>query len=264
MKTSVTFQMSGCHSRSVQPATSVFNLQNQAAAFVEQVLLFQKEEKSSYARKAVEDVLSDFFPRNAVQGFLCLLKTAEENTVLRFACTQLFSSEEVAQQASVSVVIQPNPHSIGSWGNTGRFFIVTKKDEEEEQQLHFTNQASAVYYLMHLIHRLQVADDELTPVSLGRNRETFIQLYHQMYDIADGKLRERVERLLHREVDGMKRVGRQNDLRRDIRKELEKQFVNFGESCKPYAIGANTPLTVPTHLIRFEGEAQRLLEYKFV
>lgn len=257
METSLTIQMSDCHSGSVQAAEISFNQPQGSELFVELVLNFQKKKNSSAARLAVERFLLDFYPRLAAQALLCLLATADEPTLRRFASTQLFSVE-TAKRATVSVVVLPNPNSIGSWGNMGRFFITTRKEGEQAVPLHFTNQASAVYYLMYLIHRLQAAN-EVEPINLNRNREAFIQLYHQVYDIADGKLRERVQHLLHRKVDGVLRAGRQNELRRDIWRHLETVFQMYDESCKPYAMTAKTHLTVPQHLIRFEGEAQRLL-----
>ena len=262
MGTSAVIQMSGYHSRSVQPAMSVPGLYSQVKRFVDLVLSYQTD-FSTFARKAVEKELADSFPRDCVRAFLCLLETADEQTVRRFACTHLHSVED-ANQASVSVVIRPNPNAIGSWGNKGRFFILTQKEGMQTSPLHFTNQASAVYYLMYLIHRLQVTSDLAAPISLKRNREMFIKLYHQVYDIEDTKLRARVERLLHREVDGNMREGRQNELRRDIRRHLEDVCTFFGESARPYVMTAKEHLTIPPHLIRFEGEAQRLLEFEFI
>ena len=255
--------MSGCHSRSEQPAISVSYLQKEAELFVKQVLNYQTS-FSPAARQAVEKTLRESFSRNDVPAMTFLLQAAKESTVRHFAYTHLFSVE-ASQHASVSVVILKNPQAQAycGWGNMGRFLIHTQKGEEEKVPLHFTNQASAVYYLMFLIHRLQGANDA-TPVVLRKNRETFIQLYHQVYDIADVKLRERVKRLLIREVDGKCRVGRQNILLYDIRQHLEAAFKPYNENFQPYAMTARTHLSIPTHLIRFEGEAKRLLDFKFV
>ena len=255
-------QMSGCHSRSVQRATGVFSLRSQVEQFVDLVLAYQTDH-SHVTRKALENELAASFSRESVRPLLCLLETADEQTIWRFACTHLLSVDAI-EQTRVSVVIRPNPEGIGSWGNTGRFFILVQKTEGQTETLHFTNQASAVYYLMFLIHRSQGTSVVAAPVSLARNRETFIQLYHQMYNIDDRKLRERVERLLHREVDGIVRVGRQNELRRDIRRHLEAVFTTLGESARPYAMTAKEHLAIPPHLIRFEDEAKCLLGYKFL
>lgn len=261
METNTIFQNSGCRSRSEQYANITSYIRKEAEHFLELVFNYQTS-LSSTERQAVEKILSESFSRDAVQALMCLLRTADESTVCHFACTQLFPSD-AAQDASVSVVILPNPNAHSGWGNMGRFYILTQKEEGQATSLHFTNQASAVYYLMFLIHRLQGKDNP-APVSLSKNRETFIRLYHQVYDIADWKLRERVEHLLHREVDGNMRAGRQGDLRRDIRKHLEDAFLPYNESFQPYAMTARKHLTVPPRLIRFEGEAQRLLEFNFI
>ncbi len=90
-----------------------------------------------------------------------------------------------------------------------------------------------------------------------------MRLYHRVYPISDKKLEERVYHLLYREVDGNLRVGRENELRRDIRHHLEDVFSNFGGSHQPYAMTARTHLTVPPELLIFEGEARKLLDFVF-
>lgn len=252
--------MSGCCSRSEQ--ASVLSLCSDADKFVELLLLY-KRKHTSIARRAVEACLLNFFPHDmvAIRAMMCLLETADEATIWHFAHTQL-SPQDIATQSTVSVTVIPNPRASSSWGNTGNFFIVTQKEGQEKKTLHFTNQASAVYYLMFLIHRYNESEG-MTPVCLNKNRETFIQLYHQVYDIAEEKLKRRVQHLLFREVDGATRTGRQNDIRRDIRLHFEDVFMSYNESFRPYIMTAREHLSIPHHLIHFEGEAQRLLDFTF-
>ena len=113
---------------------------------------------------------------------------------------------------------------------------------------------------MYLIHHYRNPECK-SSVSLSANRWKFMQLYHHVYTISDDKLQHKVQNLLYREVDGNLRVGRENELRRDIRHHLEEAFSSFGESHQPYAMTARKHLTVPPELIIFEGEANKLLDF---
>ena len=253
--------MSGCHSESEQRAMGVFNLPSNADEFVELLENYQSK-RTSTARGAVENCLLNFFPCAAVGAMVDLLEAADENTVQHFVQKHL-SSKSVAERASVSVNIVPNPNPSACWGNNGNFFIVTQKEGLETKKLHFTNQASAVYYLMYLIHRYKESEG-MTPVSLSKNRETFKQLYQQVYDVSNATVEKRLNDLLRREVNNTTRAGRLNAIRYDIRLHFEDVFTSYDESFRPYIMTAREHLAVPHHLIHFEGDAQRLLNFNVI
>ena len=206
--------------------------------------------------------VEQLYAGGAVNAIRYLLERADPET-LRLFSGRYLDAETLAQRATVQLVVREVEDGMSMSGNTGRFLVYLQQGERQRMRLSFTNQASMVYYLMFLIHHCSCPACK-TPVSLSANREEFMRLYHHVYRISDEKLRERVQHLLYREVDGNIRVGRENDLRRDIRRHLEEAFSFLGESFQPYAMTAATHLTVPVGLIRFEGLARELRTFCFV
>ena len=206
--------------------------------------------------------VEQLYAGGAVNAIKDLLERADPET-LRLFSGRYLDAETLAQRATVHLVVREAEDGMIMSGNTGRFLVYLQQGGRQRMRLSFTNQASMVYYLMFLIHHCSCPACK-TPVSLSANREEFMRLYHYVYRIRDEKLRERVQHLLYREVDGNIRVGRENDLRRDIRRHLEEAFSFLGESFQPYAMTAATHLTVPVGLIRFEGLARELRTFCFV
>lgn len=217
------------------------------------------------ARRAVDSELeksvAQLYASGAADAIKYLLERSDPET-LRLFTGRYLDTEYLARQATVRVVVREADDTVTITGNTGRFLVFLQADRWKDVRLSFTNQASMVYYLMFLIHHYWHPECK-APVSLSRNREEFMRLYHRVYPISDKKLEERVYHLLYREVDGNLRVGRENELRRDIRHHLEDVFSNFGGSHQPYAMTARTHLTVPPKLLIFEGEARKLLDFVF-
>ena len=211
---------------------------------------------------ALEDAVMQLYAGGAADAIKYLLKRADAKTQRMFSGLYL-DAETLARQSTVSVAVRETDASVAITGNTGRFLVFLHQDSRDEVRLSFTNQASMVYYLMFLIHHVNHPECK-TPVSLSRNREEFMRLYHCVYNISEEKLQDKVQHLLFREVDGNLRVGRENELRCDIRRHLDKAFAQFGESFQPYAMTAGTHLTVPIRLIRFLGDAQELKSFYFL
>lgn len=216
-------------------------------------------------RRAVDSELeksvAQLYASGAADAIKYLLERADPET-LRLFTGRYLDAEYLARQATVRVVVREADDSVTITGNTGRFLIFLQAGRWNELRLSFTNQASMVYYLMYLIHHYWHPECK-APVSLSANRWEFKRLYHCVYQISDEKLEEKVYHLLYREVDGNLRVGRENELRRDIRRHLEDAFSQIGESHQPYAMTAQTHLTVPPELLIFEGGAHKLLDFVF-
>lgn len=219
----------------------------------------QQYESPGHVDSELEKSVAQLYASGAADAIKYLLERSDPAT-LRMFTDRYLDAERLADQATVRVVVRPADDSVTITGNTGRFLVYLQKDGWHEVRLSFTNQASMVYYLMYLIHHCHHPECK-SPVSLSRNRDEFMWLYHRVYQISDEKLEERVYRMLYREVDGNLRVGRENELRRDIRHHLEDAFSEFSESHQPYAMTARTHLTVPQELLIFEGEAEELLEH---
>lgn len=222
----------------------------------------QRHEACGHVDSHLEDSVKQLYANGAAEAIKYLLDRSDAET-LRMFSDRYLDTESLARQATVRVVVRKADESVTITGNTGRFLVFLRFANKKDVRLSFTNQASMVYYLMFLIHHYLNPYCK-SPVSLSANREEFMRLYHRVYQISEEKLEERVYHLLYREVDGNLRVGRENELRRDIRHHLEDLFSNFGGSHQPYAMTARTHLTVPRELLIFEGEAEELLHFCFI
>ena len=101
----------------------------------------------------------------------------------------------------------------------------------------------------------------LEPLSLGTNREEFMNLYHEVYDIPQSTLEDRFKKLLYREESGRERAGRLRELIYDIRKHVEAVLDLFDESAAPYVMTAFRHLTIGRGHIVFEDD--ELLKHRF-
>lgn len=220
------------------------------------------EGNSKKSEKALFRLLRELYESPAAGALLTLLKHVDEDTVRLFANKHL-GRDEAAQLATVDIVISKIKDEKQMHGNIGRYIIYTCKDGKE-RELNFTNQASAVYYLMFLINRCQ--KDSLLPYpELGKNMHPFLDLYMQMYDRDEIEVYKRFRDLLYRkDKDGKLRAGRLHEIIYDIRQHMEERFADYGESFAPYVMTAKEHLTVSAEHIRFEGEACRLLKISFI
>lgn len=213
--------------------------------------------------KEIERALSRLYGNSAAQAIRYLLDHVSEETIQKFAYTFL-DPGELARRASVDIIVRPIANEKDMHGNIGQYLIYTFKEEGDEQLLHFTNQPSCVYYLMYLIDRCHHEELFMSSIDLAANLDSFVELYHKVYDITSDALNERVRRLLYREdAAGMIRVGRERECINDIRKHLEEAFTSYGESYFPYAMTANRHLSVSPQKIIFEGKASELLNIQF-
>lgn len=217
---------------------------------------------SKKSEKALFRLLRELYESPAAGALLTLLKHVDEDTVRLFANKHL-GRDEAAQLATVDIVISKIEDEKQMHGNIGRYIIYTCKDGKK-QELNFTNQASAVYYLMFLINRCQM--DSLLPYpELSKNMHPFFDLYLQMYDRDATEVYKRFHDLLYRkDKDGKLRAGRLHEIIYDIRKHMEDRFADYGESFSPYVMTAKEHLAIGAEHIQFEGEARQLLKIPFV
>lgn len=222
-----------------------------------------RDEHDKESERELKDMLQELFlNKDFVSALFTLLRKANTDTIKQFADSYL--GQNLAQYATVDIVVRRNDNLERMTGNIGRYLIYTRKGEDgEEKLLKFTNQASTVYYLMFLISRCQ--QDCPAFVELGKNRDSFLELYRQVYDEHDSTLVYKYTTLLYRENKwGVKHAGRLHEIVYDIRRHLASRFDEYDEMSQPYAMTARQHLTVSPAHIRFEGEAQQLLQIEFV
>ena len=209
-------------------------------------------------------IIQALYGVEAAKAILFLLSRADSDTSADFLCKYVYL-ENLNYSTTVDIIIRPLGHGQKMRGNLGRYVILLKKEGGAERQLSFTNQASMVYYLMYLIDRYQKGVDSANnALNLATNKNSFLVLYKCVYDIDSLKLVERFQRLLYREDRGVRRVGREAECIYDIRKHLEKAFVDYGESFFPYAMTAKSHITInPSHIF-FEEGTEELLKIQFV
>ena len=232
-------------------------------AFVQDCIKHRISNETHYRDNKVEDILRSLYDRNAAKAIAYLLHRANDETIHQFANTFL-EPERLANQASVKIIVRPIDDERNMRGNKGRYLICTLKENDEEQVLHFTNQASCVYYLMFIIDRYKNMESIIPSLKLSNNISEFSGLYRKVYDITPETLNERIHRLLFRHVTAdIMRAGRERECICDIRKHLDEAFNRYNESYFPYAMTANTHLTVPRKNIVFAEGAEELLEFSF-
>jgi hypothetical protein len=240
-----------------------FSLKDDVNAFVQDCIKHRLSNETHYRDNKVEDILRSLYDRNAAKAIAYLLHHVNEETIHQFAYTFL-DPERLANQASVKIIVRPIDDERNMRGNKGRYLICTLKEDDEEQVLHFTNQASCVYYLMYLIDRYKNMESIIPSLKLSNNISEFSELYHKVYDITSETLEARIHRLLFRHVTAdIMRAGRERECICDIRKHLDEAFNRYNESYFPYAMTANTHLTVPRKNIVFAEGAEELLEFSF-
>lgn len=235
---------------------------SKAAEFV-RLCLNVRDENDKKSEKEMEEMLWELYHN---RGFVCalmwLLRNADTKTIKQFADSYL--GQGMAVYANVDIVVRRNDGLERMTGNIGRYIIFTRMGKDDvERLLKFTNQASTVYYLMFLISRCQ--QDCPTFVELRKNRDSFLELYRQVYDEPDSTLVYKYTNLLQREdKNGVKHAGRLHEIIFDIRKHLAYRFEDYDETFLPYAMTARQHLTVSADHIYFEGEARQLLNLEFV
>lgn len=220
--------------------------------------VIKRECPSHIIDQDLEDVIFRLHRSRAAEAVIFLLEHAIPDVRKAFI-DNFLSPEELAQRAEVDIVVRPIKDNNLIRGNLGRYAIFARKNSEEIM-LRFTHQASCVYYLMFLVSRRQ-GYGVLEPLSLGANREEFMNLYHEVYDIPQSTLEDRFKKLLYREENGRERIGRVRELIYDIRKHVEAVLDLFDESAAPYVMTAFRHLTIGRGHIVFEGD--ELLKHRF-
>ena len=211
----------------------------------------------SACEEMLDRVIKEMVRTEIQRVFRTMLWKAEVGDVEMLA-RSLMSTDELAKLASADVIVSKN--RFPQRGNLGRYVVTLRIRENVRPVLRFTNKSSMIYYLMLLIDRKQ-RTGKLTALSLKNNKDAFVKLYECVYnDISLAKIIQRVSDLILRKSDDRIRVGRLNEIIFDIRKHLEEVFRNTGESFYPYAMTADTHLTVSPTRIYFEGDAQKLLD----
>ena len=124
--------------------------------------------------------LAEVFGRQSVNAFSFLLDRVDTTTLSEFL-TLFVNRERQAQMATATIIVRKTEKGIRRTGNTGLFQIFVQTSDGEVKLVHFTNQISTIYYLLHLIDRRQ-KQGELPPLHLGGNKDTFVELYHAVYD----------------------------------------------------------------------------------
>ena len=211
----------------------------------------------SLSSSHLDEIIRRLQYSRAADAIIFLLERASPEVQKSFL-NNFLSPDELARRAHVTMVVRHNPRP--PRGNIGHYLIFASKEGGEERLLHFTNQASSVYYLMYLIDRYQ-RQGVLQPLDLGTNREQFFKLYYSVYDISPSALEQRIQNLLYREENGKIRVGRLRELIYDIRLHLEDLFVDYDEAVAPYVMTAYRHLEIGAEHIFFEDED--LLRFNF-
>ena len=243
-------------------SSDISSYYSKAAEFV-LLCLNVRDENDKESEKELKEMLWDLYHnKNFVLALMSLLRKADTETIKQFADSYL--GQGVTVYANVDIVVRRNDGLERMTGNIGRYIIYTRKGKDgEEKLLKFTNQASTVYYLMFLISRCQ--QDCPAFVELRKNRDSFLELYRQVYDEPDSTLVYKYTNLLIREdKNDVKHAGRLHEIIYDIRRHLVWRFDEYDETFLPYAMTARQHLTVSADHIHFEGEAQQLLNLKFV
>lgn len=227
--------------------------------FVKKCILARE---NSEVRKEIDTTIRERFGENSIRALRYFLSKSDDDTIRDFAYACL-PPENLAANATVDIVVSKTANNNDIRGNTGSFLIHTQKDGGVPYRLKFTHQASCVYYLMHLIDRCN-GQHGTESLSLQKNKTSFMELYHKVYDIRQADLNERFENLLFREdKHGEIRAGRLKEIIYDIKKQMNKAFNQYDESCFPYIMTAEKHISVSIHRIHFVGEAEELLNFKF-
>ena len=209
----------------------------------------------------LDNLLRKRFGGESVFALRYLLNHADFPTLRDFAYACL-PPDELVRNATVDIVVRRIESEGLMRGNTGRFLIYACKGDTSVR-LKFTHQASAVFYLMHLIDHC-TRDHGSDIVDLHRNKEPFTTLYQLVYDMSPDEVTKKYTGLLYREdAYGNIRAGRTAEVVYDIGKALGKAFESYDESYYPYCIRSGRHLTVGKERIHFADDAQELLGFRF-
>lgn len=222
-----------------------------------------QQRSSAETDKYLTILLSELYGGHTGRAIKFLLDNASDDVRLRFIRTYL-SPQSLARYATATIVVKPAAREERLTPNMGRFLVFLRAANGCETLLRFTNQASTVFYLMHLVDRKQKAG-VLPPMDLRRNEHSFCALYHAVYEHrGEDDVAQRYRNLLYRVVGGQVRAGRKGAVISDIRRSLEQAFHSLSESFFPYAMTARSHLSVSPDRIVFEGGARVLLTLSFV
>ena len=218
----------------------------------------EKDFPDYFVSPDLENVIYRLHCNRAAEAVIFLLEKARPDVRKAFF-NNFLSPKELARRAEADIVVRhiEDDHLIR--GNQGRYVIFARKGDQE-RLLRFTNQPSCVYYLMYLIHRHQ-HDGFLAPLDLGTNKEEFMKLYLEVYDMPQSMLEQRFKDLMYRMENGRRRAGRMRELIYDIRQHVEWALAEFDEASSPYVMTAFRHLTIDKQHIIFED--QKLLQYQF-
>jgi len=222
------------------------------------LLSHSQEEVDKYFSKTLQELYGSATAR----ALSFLLGHVDRPVKLRFAHTYMVP-ETLACHVSSDIVVEAAGQEERVSPNIGRYVISVRSSDGTKVPLRFSYQVSAVYYMMHLIERKKKGGD-LPVIDLFRNKESFVFLYHAIYDnITHTAAQQRHQQLLYRVSDGRFQAGYKSTVECDIRRQLSRAFSRIGDSPIPYGMSSRRHLAVGPERIVFEGEARRLLTLQF-
>ena len=210
------------------------------------------------AEQQLNRVMKELYNHPAAKLLIQEIKFGN-NRAMENVAKDMLDRDDLAQFSTVNVIVRKNEELRG---NAGHFVIYLEKGSTS-CQLIFKNKNSVIYYLMCLIDAKNHHELPRRAIHLRNNQNTFKTLYKTVYDdIEDKVIAERTERMLTRYVDGKLRAGRLGETICDIREHVEGAFLQFDECCQPYLVTIHSHLAIPSDLITFEGEAEKLLDLR--
>lgn len=231
--------------------------------FVSSFVDLYAESFSHEVDQCLTSILNSHFGVSMARPIKYLLDHVDEATRKRFAYTYL-DPEGLGFRATATVVVRGAAQEERISRNRGRFLISIRTADGCEHPVKFTNQISAVYYLMYLIDRYQKQFSQLAHIKLGNNQAAFVALYHAVYDnITHEEVLRRFQSMLYCEVNGRMSSGREHLIIYDIRRTLSRIFENQEESFLPYAMTAHSHLALRYNNIEFDLPASQLLYFQF-
>jgi len=210
------------------------------------------------AEQQLNRVMKELYSHPAAKLLIQEIKFGN-NRAMENIARDMLDRDELAQFSTINVIVRKNEVLKGNAGH----FVIHLERGSTSCLLNFKNKNSVIYYLMCLIDAKKHDERPRQAIHLRSNQDTFKTLYKTVYDdIEDKVIEERTDRLLTRYVDGYLRAGRLGETISDIREHVEEAFVQFDECCQPYLVTIKSHLAIPSELITFEGEAEKLLDLR--
>lgn len=172
----------------------------------------------------------------------------------------------LSSKANVIIYIRRKLKEESISKNYGHFRVFTVKDGKEKL-LKFGNEMNNVYMLMYLIDRVKEPERK-HPISLEKNKDEFKRLYLSLFSgLQDSKVIDKriKEFSVRTDKNGVFRSGRKGEYIKAIRKQMQEQFEEYGESYLPYIMTTDTHLHVPASKIVFDNSVKdELMGYNFI